>query len=92
MRKVQTTQVLGNSKFNKFHLLIFLWCFFAIAFDGFDVAIYGIGLPLMMEDFNISRIEAGAISSYTLISTMVGTFLLGSISDLIGRKKRLRFA
>ncbi|GAA0344753.1 MFS transporter [Oceanobacillus oncorhynchi subsp. oncorhynchi] len=89
MRTVQTTQVLGNSKFNKFHLLIFLWCFFAIAFDGFDVAIYGIGLPLMMEDFNISRIEAGAISSYTLISTMVGTFLLGSISDLIGRKKAI---
>ncbi|GIO21487.1 MFS transporter [Oceanobacillus sp. J11TS1] len=89
MRTVQTTQVLGNSKFNKFHLLIFLWCFFAIAFDGFDVAIYGIGLPLMMEDFGISRVEAGAISSYTLVSTMVGTFLLGSISDLIGRKKAI---
>ena len=89
MRTIQTSQVLANSKFNKFHLLVFLWCFYAIAFDGFDVALYGIGLPLMMEDYNITVVEAGAISSYSVIGTMVGTFLFGSLSDIIGRKKAI---
>ncbi|RLL40397.1 MFS transporter [Oceanobacillus piezotolerans] len=89
MQTVQTSQVLANSKFNKFHLLVFLWCFFAITFDGYDVALYGIGLPMMMEDFNITVVEAGAISSYSVIGTMIGTFLFGSISDVIGRKKAI---
>ncbi|AXI08532.1 MFS transporter [Oceanobacillus zhaokaii] len=88
-RTIQTSQVLANSKFNKFHLLVFLWCFYAIAFDGFDVALYGIGLPLMMEDYNITVVEAGAISSYSVIGTMIGTFLFGSLSDIIGRKKAI---
>ncbi|RDW19705.1 MFS transporter [Oceanobacillus chungangensis] len=88
-RTIQTSQVLANSKFNKFHLLVFLWCFYVIAFDGFDVALYGIGLPLMMEDYNITVVEAGAISSYSVIGTMTGTFLFGSLSDIIGRKKAI---
>lgn len=89
MRVIQTSQVLGNSKFNKFHLLVFLWCFFAITFDGYDVALYGIGLPLMMDDFKIDEIAAGAIGSYSVIGTMIGTFLFGSLSDVIGKKKAI---
>ncbi|GIN74441.1 MFS transporter [Bacillus sp. J14TS2] len=89
MRVVQTTQVIAESKFNKFHLLVFLWCFYAIAFDGFDIALYGIGLPFMMDDFGLTTVEAGAIGSYSLVGMMIGSFVLGSLSDLIGRKKIL---
>ncbi|WP_078543293.1 MFS transporter [Litchfieldia alkalitelluris] len=89
MRIVQASQVVAESKFNKFHLLVFLWCFFAIAFDGFDIALYGIGLPLMMEEYQLTLVEAGAIGSYTLVGMMLGSFLLGSLSDIIGRKKIL---
>ncbi|MEE6134432.1 MFS transporter [Priestia sp. GS2] len=89
MRVVQTSQVIAESTFNKFHLLVFLWCFYAIAFDGFDIALYGIGLPLMMEDYGLSVVEAGAIGSYTLVGMMLGSFLLGSLADVIGRKKIL---
>lgn len=89
MKTIHTSQVVAESKFNKFHLLVFLWCFYAIAFDGFDIALYGIGLPMMMEDFGLSVVEAGAIGSYTLIGMMIGTFVLGSLSDVIGRKKVL---
>lgn len=89
MRTVQTSEVIAKSQFNRFHLLVFLWCFFAITFDGYDVALYGVGLPLMIEDFNISIVEAGAISSYSFIGTMIGTFLFGSLADGIGRKKSI---
>lgn len=89
MDTVETSRVVAESKFNKFHLLVFLWCFYAIAFDGFDIALYGIGLPLMMEDFELSLVEAGAIGSYTLVGMMIGSFVLGSLSDVMGRKKIL---
>ncbi|MFB5676584.1 MFS transporter [Paenibacillus terreus] len=89
MRTVQASRVIAESKFNKFHLLVFLWCFYAIAFDGFDIALYGIGLPMMMDEYKLTLVEAGAIGSYSLIGMMIGSFLLGSLSDLIGRKKVL---
>lgn len=89
MRTVQTSQVLANSKFNKFHFLVFIWCFFAITFDGYDVALYGIGLPMMMEDFNLTEVKAGAIGSYSFMGTMAGTFIFGFLADSIGRKKSI---
>lgn len=89
MRLVQASQVIAESKFNRFHLLVFLWCFYAIAFDGFDIALYGIGLPSMMNEYDLTLVEAGAIGSYTLVGMMLGSFILGSLSDFIGRKKIL---
>lgn len=89
MRTVQVEKVIDQSRFNKFHLLVFFWCFFAISFDGFDIALYGIGLPLMMDDFGLSSAEGGAIGSYALIGMMLGTFILGSFSDMLGRKRVL---
>ena len=86
MKVVQTSQVIAESKFNKFHLLVFLWCFYAIAFDGFDIALFGIGLPHMMEEFNLDPVSAGSIGSYSLVGMMLGSFVLGSFSDIIGRK------
>src|SRR5699024_1646849 len=86
MKVVQTSQVIAESKFNKFHLLVFLWCFYAIAFDGFDIALFGIGLPGMMAEFNLDPVTAGSIGSYSLVGMMLGSFVLGSFSDIIGRK------
>ncbi|KIL52044.1 MFS transporter [Jeotgalibacillus soli] len=89
MRKINASEVMAGSKFNRFHLLVFFWCVYAIAFDGFDIAIYGIGLPLMMEDFGLTVVDAGAVGSYTLVGMMVGALVFGPLADLIGRKKVL---
>lgn len=89
MRKINAAEVMAGSKFSRFHLMVFLWCVYAIGFDGFDIAMYGVGLPLMMEDFNLTSVEAGAVGSYTLIGMMVGAFVFGPLADMIGRKKVL---
>lgn len=89
VRKVNASEVAAASKFNKFHLLVFLWCVYAIAFDGFDIAMYGVGLPLMMADFGLTPVEAGGIGSYVLVGMMVGAFVCGPLADTIGRKKVL---
>ncbi|MEW4369401.1 MFS transporter [Paenibacillus kandeliae] len=89
MRNVLPHQVIADSRFHRFHLLVFVWCFFAIGFDGFDIATYGIGLPLMMQDYGLTPVAAGAIGSYTLVGMMIGAFVLSALSDVIGRKKVL---
>lgn len=89
MSKINPEAVVAKSQFNKFHLVVFLWCFFAISSDGFDIALYGIALPEMLGTYEITPAEAGAIGSYTMIGMMVGTFLLGSLGDILGKKKVL---
>lgn len=89
MAKINPETVIANSKFNKFHLLVFIWCFIAIASDGFDIAVYGLGLPQMMSEFEITPAVAGAIGSYAMMGMMTGTFILGTMTDVIGRKRVL---
>lgn len=89
MATINPETVIAGSKFNNFHLLVFIWCFIAIASDGFDIAVYGLGLPQMMNDFDITPAAAGAIGSYAMMGMMAGTFVLGALTDVIGRKRIL---
>ena len=86
MRTVIAQDVISASKFNRFHLLVFIWCFYAIGFDGFDIAMYGVGLPWMMEEWNLSAIQAGAVGSYSLFGMMIGALVLAPVADKFGRK------
>ncbi|MGE7760517.1 hypothetical protein [Peribacillus sp. NPDC097895] len=56
MREVHALEVVGNSKFGRLQLMVFMWCLFAITFDGFDIAMYGVGLPLMMEEWSLTPV------------------------------------
>ena len=89
MRSIVAPDVVSASKFNRFHLVVFLWCFYAIAFDGYDIAMYGVGLPWMMEEWNLSPLQAGAVGSYSLFGMMFGAMVLAPIADRFGRKKVL---
>ena len=37
MRSIVAPDIVSASKLNRFHLVVFLWCFYAIAFDGYDM-------------------------------------------------------
>jgi MFS transporter, AAHS family, benzoate transport protein len=89
MRQINALEVVAASKFNRFHLLVYLWCFFAIAFDGYDIAMYGVSLPWLMEEWNLTPVTAGAIGSYSLVGMMIGALVFAPLADKIGRKKVL---
>jgi AAHS family benzoate transporter-like MFS transporter len=89
MRTINPSEVVAASKFNRFHLFVYLWCFYAIMFDGFDIAMFGVSLPWLMEEWNLSPVQAGAVGSYSLVGMMVGAFIFGPLADKIGKKKVL---
>jgi MFS transporter, AAHS family, benzoate transport protein len=86
MRSIIAQDVVAASKFNRFHLMVFLWCFYAIAFDGYDIAMYGVGLPYMMEDWGLTSVQAGAVGSYSLFGMLLGALVLAPVADKFGRK------
>ncbi|MFD9741840.1 MFS transporter [Umezawaea sp. NPDC059074] len=64
-------------------------CGLAIAFDGYDLVVYGTTIPSLLKEWQIGPAEAGRIGGYALIGMLVGALLVGTITDLYGRRKTL---
>ena len=66
-------------------------CWLAILFEGYDVGVMGAILPSMAEDkaWNLSPLQLGALSSYALLGMFFGAFVIGTLSELIGRRRML---
>ncbi|OLO27903.1 MFS transporter [Alkalihalophilus pseudofirmus] len=86
MANINTTEIISKSKFNRFHFMLLFWCTFIIAFDGYDLVLYGSVVPYLIEEWSISKVQAGAIGSYGYIGVMVGAISFGILADRIGRK------
>lgn len=86
MAKVNPGKVIAESKFNRFHLSLLLWSFFIIAFDGYDLVVYGTVVPVLIEEWNLTSVEAGAMGSYGLFGMMFGAIFFGTLADRMGRK------
>ncbi|MDQ0884216.1 MFS transporter [Peribacillus sp. V2I11] len=86
MAKINTTEVISNSKFNRFHFGLLAWCFIIILFDGYDLVVYGTVVPVLTEEWNLTSVEAGAMGSYGLFGMMFGAIFFGTLADRIGRK------
>ncbi|MGY1631813.1 MFS transporter [Geodermatophilus sp. SYSU D01186] len=70
-------------------LFVVLVCFVTIVFDGYDLVVYGTTVPsiLAFEEWGVTPAEAGAIGSYALIGMLIGTLVVGAITDILGRRK-----
>ncbi|SDH47491.1 MFS transporter, AAHS family, benzoate transport protein [Planococcus glaciei] len=89
MATVNITDVVNEGKFNRFHLGLLAWCCFIVTFDSFDLVIYSSVIPLIMEEWAITPVQAGAIGSYGFIGMMIGAVLFGIMADKLGRKNVL---
>lgn len=87
MAKVNPAKIIGESKFNRFHLALFVWSFMIILFDGYDLSVYGTVVPILMKAWNLTPVQAGSMGSYGLFGMMFGAIIFGILADRIGRKK-----
>jgi len=55
-------------------------------FEGFVVFMGGVSLPLITREFHLAEAEKGLVTSASLAGILVGTVLLGALSDYFGRK------
>ena len=86
MASINTTEIIATSKFNRFHLGLLLWSLLIIAFDGYDLVVFGTVVPVLIEQWNLTSVEAGAMGSYGLFGMMFGAIFFGTLADRIGRK------
>jgi MFS family permease len=56
-------------------------------FEGFVVFMGGITVPLIAREFHLAAAEKGLVASASLAGILLGTILLGGLSDYFGRKR-----
>ncbi|MCP2256949.1 MFS transporter, AAHS family, benzoate transport protein [Streptoalloteichus tenebrarius] len=62
-------------------------CGLAMIFDGYDLVVYGATLPTLSRQWSLSPEQAGAIGSYVLVGMLLGAVVVGTVSDLVGRRR-----
>lgn len=65
-------------------------CCATIIIDGYDLIVYGTIVPTMLDgsaEWTLTKAEAGRIGSYALVGMLIGAIVIGTITDLVGRRK-----
>ncbi|KAB2905542.1 MAG: MFS transporter [Burkholderiaceae bacterium] len=87
MKTAEVNQIIDNARFTRFHWMVMWLCALLLVFDGYDLFIYGVVLPVLMKEWGLTPVQAGALGSYALFGMMFGAFIFGPLADRIGRKK-----
>ena len=87
MKTQEVSQIIDGARFTQFHWMVMCLCALLLVFDGYDLFIYGAVLPVLMKEWSLSPVQAGALGSYALFGMMFGAFVFGPLADRIGRKK-----
>lgn len=65
-------------------------CSVAIIIDGYDLIVYGTVVPTLSDgsaEWRLSPAEIGRVGAYALIGMLIGAMIIGTITDLIGRRR-----
>lgn len=89
MRKINVSEIIGESKFNKFFFMIIILGALMMLFDGYDQGIWGSALTVLKTDTGIEDSVFGFISSAGMYGMMIGGIVFGMLADRIGRKSTL---
>ena len=68
----------------------FWGCFAGWGLDALDVQMFTLAIPAIIAAYGIDKTQAGAISSVTLVSSALGGWIAGALSDRIGRIRTLQ--
>lgn len=68
----------------------FWGCFGGWALDALDVQMFSMAIPALIATFGLDKTDAGLISGVTLVSSALGGWVMGAVSDRIGRVRALQ--
>jgi MFS transporter, AAHS family, benzoate transport protein len=66
-------------------------CWIAVLLDGFDLVVVGTVVPTLTqpEEFGLTGTGATAVITIGLVGMMIGALTIGTLTDVVGRRKAL---
>lgn len=70
---------------------VLLICCLTVIFDGYDLIVYGTVVPSLLADksWALTPADVGRIGSLALVGTLVGAMVVGTLTDLLGRRRTM---
>jgi AAHS family cis,cis-muconate transporter-like MFS transporter len=67
--------------------LVFISSFLGLMVDAMDLQLLSLSLTSLMEEFEINKVQAGSLGTYTLVGMAIGGMIGGNLADRFGRIK-----
>ena len=87
MRQIDVTDHIDKTRFGKFQWSVVGLCALLLIVDGYDVFVAGTVLPKLIQEWGLTKPQAGTLQAWALFGMMFGAFIFGSLADRIERKK-----
>jgi benzoate transport len=82
--------MLATSPMSQLQIIVCTITVFLNALDGFDLLAISFATPGIMKEFNIPpNVGLGLVLSMDLLGMAVGSFILGGVADVIGRRRSI---
>ncbi len=85
--KTNLTARLDRIPWNSWHTYIFAILFAGVILEGFSISLGGATLGALEKQFNLTEFEAVVLTPLYLVGALIGSFLMGTMADYIGRKR-----
>lgn len=86
MNSVDVNQTIDSSRFGGFQWGVVAICGLLLVADGYDVFIAGSVLPTLIDEWGLTKPQAGALQAWALFGMLFGALLFGSLADRFGRR------
>lgn len=85
--KFTVEHLFDEVKLKPFHKKIWFLSAMGIFLEGYNLFVIGIALPLIKDQDAPGTLMLGLIGAAAIAGTILGSFTLGRLADIIGRKK-----
>lgn len=86
MQRTDIHKLVDEAKLNSYHAVVLFWCILILILDGYDLAVVGAAMPMIMADMGVDAAQAGFMASSALFGMMFGAIFLGALADRVGRR------
>ena len=76
---------LDRIPWNSWHSYVFAILFGGVILEGFSISLGGATLGSLEKAFDLTAFEAILLTPIYLLGALVGSFVMGSLSDIAGR-------
>lgn len=85
-KPIDVDSYLDNLKFGRFHIQVLLLGVIIMLVDGYEVGVIGLVLPVLADDYGVSRVSLTWVLSAQQVGMVVGAYFIAPLADRYGRK------